>query len=108
MGKIVKFKVDYKISKEYRESLNEIISNLSKLESELFDSMVSLAMTGKWKEWSDSQPFDTVCNFTEDMLIHTGDRNIDEIARLMYEVIFTKEKILLINKLSGASRVSDS
>jgi hypothetical protein len=93
MTRVVKFSSDYKSSEIYRTTLANAIEELQNIESILHELIVGLALSGKWKGWSDSQPIGTTFNFTEEMLKDTGDSNVDRLFSLRDELISVKEKL---------------
>jgi len=79
MSKTIKFTPDYRSGAGYREALSEAITDLEKFSDELETTIEGLATTGKWKAWSDSIPVGGEFHFTNEMLIDTGDANVDAI-----------------------------
>ena len=66
----------------YRSALNELISQINNIASEIDDNLFNLACLKMWKEWDLQQPIGTEFYVTEEMLRNTGDKNID----LLWEV----------------------
>ena len=93
MGKIKQFNNDYRLTEAYSATLSGVIDKLENFEIELNELIVGLAVSGKWKEWSDQQPIGTIFEFTEEMLKDTGDINVDAIAGLKDEVMRIKNKL---------------
>lgn len=89
MAKIISFESN----NAYNNTLKEVVIRLEETTQVLFDCSVQLAVSGKWKEWSDDQPEDTEFNFDEKMLHDTADKNIDEIMELLEKVVDVKEKL---------------
>jgi hypothetical protein len=85
--------VDMHQHTEYQEKLAEVIESLNDIEGEINNCMIQLATSGKWKQWSDEQPIGTVFQFTEEMLLNTGDKNVDALVELIYKVIETRENL---------------
>lgn len=93
MSNIKNINDGYQSSEVYRQRMADTVDKLSVMEQELHKLIVGLAVSGKWKEWSDKQPVGTQFNFTEEMLKDTGDKNVDELAGLIDEVIRVKEQL---------------
>ncbi|MDR2533799.1 MAG: hypothetical protein LBC81_03335 [Tannerellaceae bacterium] len=67
----------------YRRKLSEMTVELDDTAEYIYSCMVDLALAGKWKEWADSHPLGIDYEFTEDMLIDTGDRCIEALADVL-------------------------
>lgn len=78
---------------EFKERLAKTREYLAEVESGLHAEMVELALAGKWNDWSESQEEGTVFTFTDEMLINTGDKNIEALFSLMHEVIHAQKNI---------------
>lgn len=76
---------------EYQETLKQTIDLLDNIEADLFNQIVGLATSGKWKKWSDEQLIGSVFEFTEEMLRNTGDKNVDLLIELIEIIINTRE-----------------
>ncbi len=72
MAKIIPFESDYASHSRYQEALSEIIIELDQLEEHVISLSISLATSGRWKEWSDSIEIGGKFEFTEKMLKDTG------------------------------------
>ena len=56
---------------------------LDDLAEHIYSCMVDLATAGKWKEWADSQPLGLAPEFSEEMLIDTGDACIEALGDVL-------------------------
>jgi hypothetical protein len=88
-GKIINFG-DYN---KYRNTLSEIMDDMTNLSEDIEEGMFNLACLGKWKEWDEQQPVGSEFDLTEDMLRNTGDKNIDLLWELLDKIADVKEKI---------------
>ena len=68
MTNVNKLTSDYRTTEEYREALTRTVEALSEIQDQLHNCLVDLAISGKWKDWSDKLPEGTEFTFTEDML----------------------------------------
>jgi hypothetical protein len=93
MTKVIKFASDYRTTEEYREAISRTRELLNEIQSQLHNCVIDIAISGKWKEWSDNMPIGAEFTFTEDMLKDTADNNVNEICNLLDAVIYTTEKI---------------
>jgi hypothetical protein len=83
---------------DYNNRLKETFEFLEKVENDLVSEMINLAISGKWKKWSDEQPIGTEFSFTDEILKDTGDENIDMLCELREELINITERLRKINK----------
>ena len=72
--------------KTYLEQLKLTADKLSECSSQFFDLGLHLALTGKWKEWSDSMPIGSEVHFDDGMLLDTGDDIITRIIKMRIEI----------------------
>lgn len=78
---------------DYRDCLESTIKELTSIKNQLYDMMVYLALSGKWKEWEVKQPLGTEFTFDLNMLLDSGDKNIDEIFKLYEKTLETIENL---------------
>jgi len=71
---------------EYNKRLKATTADLSDMSLKLFDLGLKLALTDKWKEWSDSMPVGSEFNFDNEMLLDTGDNIVTRIIKLKIEI----------------------
>jgi len=77
----------------YNKKLAEIIEDVDSLYDNVYDNLISLACLDKWKEWDESQPIGAICNFSENALRDTGDKNIDLLFEMLDKMVEVREKI---------------
>jgi len=80
-------------NQEYKNCVEKTKNELSEIKAKLFDMMVYLALSGKWKEWEANQPVGAELNFDVGMLLDTGDENIHLIYQLYYQATETIQKM---------------
>ena len=78
---------------QYKKSILETAECLDKFQSELISYIIDIATKGKWKEWSDEQPYGTVFIFTPEMLNDTGDKNVDLLVEIYESILNAIEKL---------------
>ena len=71
---------------EYSKALDSITEEIADMKEAVYGYAIDLATKGKWKEWSDKQAIGTEFSFSEDMLCDTGDKNVDSLMKLFYEM----------------------
>jgi len=77
--------IDFKkkpVNHGYNELLKAAVEKLSVMSSDLFDMAVKLALSGSWKEWSDSVPVGTELHVDDEMLLSSGDDTVRKITEL--------------------------
>ena len=79
---------------EYEEEINKTKDILENIKTDIKDTMFSLATTGEWKEWSDTQPVGAIFTVTDEMLENTGDKNVDLLWELVYKINDVMDKLL--------------
>lgn len=67
----------------YNQQLKESIVELEKIKQSLLDMSVNIAISGRWKKWSDDQPVGTEFEFTREMLSNTGDKIVDSFVGII-------------------------
>jgi hypothetical protein len=72
---------------------NQRKKELASIKGQLYDMMVYLALSGKWKEWEAKQPIGVEFTFDLNMLLGSGDKNIDEIFKLYEKILETTENL---------------
>ncbi len=82
---------------DYNNRLKETFDFLEKVENDLVTEMINLAISGKWKKWSDEQPIGTEFSFTDEILKDTGDENINILCDLREELIKITERLTNAN-----------
>ena len=82
---------------DYNNRLKETFDFLEKVENDLVTEMINLAISGKWKKWSDEQPIGTEFSFTDEILKDTGDENINILCDLREELIKITERLTKAN-----------
>jgi hypothetical protein len=84
---------------DYNNRLKETFEFLEKVENDLVTEMINLAISGKWKKWSDEQPIGTEFSFTDEILKDTGDENINILCDLREELIKITERLTKANNV---------
>ena len=69
------------------------MESVNDLSDDIFGSLFELACSGKWKQWSDTQPVGTVFDVSEEMLRNTGDEYIDLLWELLDKIEEVKGQI---------------
>jgi hypothetical protein len=82
------------INQAYAKSIEQTIGTLEQMESEIHFQIIALAISGKWKKWSDDQPIGTEFIFKEEMLRDTGDKNVDLLCELMDKIVEVRKKMM--------------
>lgn len=82
---------------EYKTRLQKTFEFLENVKRDLLTEIIDLAVSDKWKKWSDEQPIGTEFSFTDEMLKDTGDENINMLCDLREEVIKITDKITKAN-----------
>jgi hypothetical protein len=80
----------------YQERLQEARSYLEGVRDEIFTQMINIASAGPFKEWMREIKTGEEFYFTGEMLMSTGDKNIDALWELYWKVEEVEE--LLGNK----------
>lgn len=84
---------------DYKIRLKETFEFLENVEKDLLTEMIELALSDKWKKWSDEQPIGTEFSFTDEMLRDTGDENINMLYDLREELIKITDKLKKVNTI---------
>jgi len=71
---------------EYNEQLEKTRLGLLDASFDLFHLGLSLALKGKWYEWSGAQSPDSEVIFNEEMLLDTGDDLVTRIIKLKLDI----------------------
>ena len=77
-------------NEDYKKYLESTKAELIDFKENLYGIMINLATKGKWKEWDSQVEENTVFNFSLDMLLNAGDKNID----LLFELYSKVEEII--------------
>lgn len=71
---------------------------MNEVKNEITTRIVILAISGRWKDWDESQNIGTVFHFSNEVLQDIGDKNIDELMELNEYLLITTEKLTKANK----------
>lgn len=77
----------------YNQQLKESIVELEKIKQSLLDMSVNIAISGRWKKWSDDQPVGTEFEFTREMLSNTGDKIVDSFVEIIDHIEDLQEEL---------------
>lgn len=77
----------------YNQQLKESIVELEKIKQSLLDMSVNIAISGRWKKWSDDQPVGTEFEFTKEMLSNTGDKIVDSFVLIIDHIEDLQEEL---------------
>jgi len=87
MGNIINLSDFLNNRKEYQKEIEETLDILDEFQLHLFTSAINLAVSDKWKDWSDKMPDGSTSKFEDSMLFDTGDQNVTRIMELRNSVI---------------------
>jgi len=80
---IVQLKPNYLRIENYRNHFEEYLDDLDAFADVTFTAAVNLATSGAWKTWNEKQLDGARMNFTNAMLLDTGDATVDEVMKLL-------------------------
>jgi hypothetical protein len=90
---VIQFENYFRPSAAYRRVLLEFMDKVAESSEDFFQISLNLAINGKWREWNESMPIGSTLNFSEDMLLDTGDEFVTHAMVLSIELGDLAEKI---------------
>ncbi len=73
-------------NEDYKKYLESTKADLIDFKENLYGVMINLATKGKWKEWDSKMSEGDEFNFSLDMLLNAGDKNIDLLFELYCKI----------------------